>query len=425
MTAACQARETCRLCGGGALARILELTPTPPGNRVLREDELATPAPRFPLELRFCPGCFHVQLGHVVDPEVLYRDHYSYVTGTSPVFVAHFERYAAEVIARVGLRPGQLVVDIGSNDGTCLGFFQRAGLKVLGVDPATEIAAQATAAGVETLAKFFGVEVARRLRAERGAAALITSHNACAHIDDLVGVVEGVRDWLADDGVFVFEVGYFLDVFENCWFDTIYHEHLDYHSVAPLVGFFARLGMELISVERVSPQGGSIRVMVQKAGGPRRPDGSADALIRLEAAAGLHDVARIRSLETRLAAIKLELGGLLRGLRGAGKTIAGYGAPTKSTTLMLHFELGREIIDFIVDDNPLKQGCFTPGTHVPIGPSELIYQRRPDYLLVLAWNFAAPIMAKQRRYQDEGGRFILPMPAPRIVEPAAPAGRGA
>lgn len=411
-------RDTCRLCDSRRLETVVELTPTPPGNRVLTEAELAAPAPRYPLEVRLCADCHHVQLGHVVDPSILYRNQYSYVTGTSPVFVEHFRQYAAAMIERFGLRPGDLVADIGSNDGTGLSFFQKAGMTVLGIDPATEIAARANAAGIPTVSEFFGKELALRLRAEHGPARLVTSHNACAHIDDLAGVIDGVSAWLADDGVFVMEVGYFLDVHQNGWFDTIYHEHVDYHTVAPLLGFFRRRGMEVVSVQRIAPQGGSIRVMVQKAGGPLRADGSADALIQLEIEHGLQDPGRLRAWNDRLTAIKHELVALLRGLRQQGKHIAGYGAPTKSTTLMMHFGLGRELIDFIVDDNPLKQGHYTPGTHVPIGSAELIAAHRPDYLLILAWNFAEPIMKKNAAYQQAGGRFILPMPQPRIVDPS-------
>lgn len=418
-TADVHRRDTCRLCRGTRLERVVELTPTPPGNRVLTEEETRGPCPTYPLEVHACTDCYHVQLGHVVDPGILYRDHYSYVTGTSPVFVAHFRDYAAAMIERLGLRPGDRVIDIGSNDGTGLSFFKDAGMVVLGIDPATEIAEKATAGGIETIPEFFDRALADRVRAERGPAKLVTSHNACAHIDDLEGVVAGVAQLLDDDGVFVMEVGYFADVYENCWFDTIYHEHLDYHTVAPLVGFFDRLGMQVISVQRIAPQGGSIRVIVQKAGGPHRPDGSAENLTRLEADMGLCDIARLRAFQDRLTAVKHELTGLLGALKRDGKTIAGYGAPTKSTTLMMHFDLGRELIDFIVDDNPLKQGFFTPGTHVPIGLPELIYQRRPDHVLILAWNFAEPIRAKHTRYEEAGGRFVVPMPVPRILEPGA------
>jgi hypothetical protein len=405
------------MCASDKLERVLELSPTPPGNRVLRADETDRKWPAYPLELNFCRSCCHVQLGHVVDPEILFQDVYTYVSGTSPVFVRHLQSYAEETIRRRGLGPGDLVVDIGSNDGTCLSFFKAAGLTVLGIDPATEIAARASSEGIETLPEFFNAELATRLRAERGAARLITSHNACAHIDDLDGIARGVRQWLSDDGVFIVEVGYLLDVYQNLWFDTIYHEHLDFHSVAPFRVFFERHDLELVSAERITPQGGSIRLTAQKRGGPLRPDGTVDQLIELERAAGLQDPQSFVGFGRRLQQTKSELLAILRGLRAEGRTIAGFGAPTKSTTLMMHFGIGRDLLDFIVDDNPLKQGNYTPGNHIFIGPTSLLFERRPDYALILAWNFADSIMARNARFVEQGGRFILPMPRPRIVTP--------
>jgi SAM-dependent methyltransferase len=408
-------RDTCRMCAQTRLTRVLELTPTPPGNRVLTSDEIRRSWPAYPLELNFCEACFHVQLGHVVDPSILYQDNYSYVSATSPVFVEHLRQYAEEMVEWQRLAAGELVADIGSNDGTCLSFFKRAGMTVLGIDPATEIAARATASGIETIPDFFNLEVATRLRSARGPARLITSHNACAHIDDLDGLVRGVAHWLADDGVFVVEVGYVVDVFQNLWFDTIYHEHLDYHSVAPFRTFFARNDMELIGAHRIAPQGGSIRLIAQKRGGPREADGSVEALVELERRSGLHDSASFAGFAARLAATKSALLDILGALRASGKRIAGFGAPTKATTLMMHFGIGADILDFIVDENPLKQGKFTPGNHVRIGASEMLYEKRPDYVLILAWNFAESIMQRHTRYAREGGQFIVPMPEPRIV----------
>jgi SAM-dependent methyltransferase len=403
------------MCAGSRLVRVLELTPTPPGNRVLTAEETKRSWPVYPLELNFCESCFHVQLGHVVDPTILYQNAYSYVSGTSAVFVEHLRLYAEEMVRERGLSQGDLVVDIGSNDGTCLSFFKRAGMTVLGIDPATDIAAKATASGIETLPAFFDLELARRLRAERGAARLITSHNACAHIDDLDGLIRGVRHWLADDGVVVIEVGYLLDVYKNLWFDTIYHEHLDYHSVAPFRTFFARHDMELVSARRIAPQGGSIRLIAQKRPGPLQVDASVAELVELERTSGLQDAASFVEFGARIERTKTRLKALLSELRVAGKSIAGFGAPTKSTTLMLHFGIGRDTLDFIVDENPLKQGMYTPGNHIRIGPAQELYDRRPDYVLILAWNFADSIMSRNARYAREGGQFILPMPEPRIV----------
>lgn len=278
----CYLRVRCRMCDGNRLVKVMALTPTPPGNNFLTRDDLSLPEPTYPLDLYLCRECSHVQLGHVVDPTILYQKSYSYRSATSPKFLEHLRDYASEMVRRFALKSGSLVADIGSNDGSCLRFFAVDGMKVVGVDPAVEIARSATESGVETIGKFFSHQLGVRLCQQYGRAALITSHNACAHIDDLQGVFRGVERWLAEDGVFVVEVGYLLDVYENTWFDTIYHEHLDYHTVAPFEALCARVGMEPIGVQRVSPQGGSLRVFMQRANGALRKDGSIAALVERE-----------------------------------------------------------------------------------------------------------------------------------------------
>ena len=407
-------RDSCRLCNGKALQRVIELSPTPPGNDFVEAAERDVPQAFYPLEVYFCNDCAHVQLGHVVDPEILYRRNYSYVSATSAVFVDHLRRYAAHMQTEFDLPAGSLVVDIGSNDGTALSFFKEAGFRVVGVDPATEIAQLAQDRGIETVCEFFGSGHASQWRDEYGPAQLITSHNACAHIDDLRDVVEGVKLWLAADGLFVMEVGYLLDLVENAWFDTIYHEHLDYHSFTPLVAFFSELGMQVIDVQRISPQGGSIRVITQRSGGSREVKESVPALMALEKRAGLDRAETFVAFDERINRVKRQLRELVNGLKSEGKSIAGYGAPTKATTLLTHFELG-SVLDFLVDDNPLKQGLFSPGHHIPVVAADEMYARQPDFVLILAWNFADSIMQQHQRYRDQGGSFILPMPEPRIV----------
>ena len=410
-------RTRCRMCDCEDLQKVMALTPTPPGNNFLREAELGLPEPSYPLDLYFCRTCHHLQLGHVVDPSILYQKDYFYVSGTSTNFVEHLRKYAREMVCKFDLKPGALIVDIGSNDGTCLRCFQQAGMtNVLGIDPATKIAKRATESGIETVGDFFSRELAAHLRHKHGPAAFVTSHNACAHIDHLDDVVRGVRDWLADDGMFVLEVGYFLDVYENVWFDTIYHEHLDYHTVEPFKKFLTRVDMEAIEVQRVSPQGGSIRVMAQKADGRRKCDGSVEALIDLEREKGLDKPETYARFGARISAVGSLLRSLIQSLKANGKTIAGYGAATKSTTLLAHFGVGKDELEFIVDDNPLKHGLFSPAAHIPVLPTEELYRRRPNYLLILAWNFAESIMANNQKYAAEGGKFIVPMPTPRIID---------
>ncbi len=407
-------RKTCRLCNGLDLQPVMSLTPTPPANAFVPADRLGEPQPVFPLDLVFCRGCGHVQLLDVVDPEYLFR-HYLYVSGTSRVFVEHFRRYAEAMIRRYLPPPPALIVDIGSNDGTLLRQFADRGYTVVGVDPADEIARAATESGIPTLAEFFTPEAAARIRDQYGPASLITANNVFAHTDDLEAVVRGVSLLLGAGAVFAFEVSYFADVIQKTLFDTIYHEHLSYHTVGPLVRFFATCGLELIRAERVETHGGSIRCVVQAAGGPRAPDGSVARAVERERRLGLGRPETIIEFSGRIDALRREFRNLVGDLKAGGRAFAGYGAPAKATTLMYHFGIGPETVDFIVDDSPLKQHLFTPGLHIPVLPADELYRRRPQEVIVLAWNFAAPILEAHEGFRKMGGHFIIPAPVLRRV----------
>jgi SAM-dependent methyltransferase len=407
--ALCRRRADCRLCGSRNLALVLALTPTPPANAFVSASDLASPQLVFPLDVFLCESCAHVQLLDVVDPKLLFEN-YVYVSGTSPAFVRHFENYAAAVTKRLHLQDNALVVDIGSNDGTLLKAFKTGGFTVLGVDPARDIATRTTMEGIETLPEFFTPALAKWIRAERGPAAVITANNVFAHADDLAGILDGVRSLLAPDGVFVFEVSYLVDVYEKTLFDTIYHEHLAYHSVQPLRGFFSAHGLELFAVERVATHGGSIRGFSKLTNGPWRDDGSVQTLIQLEEQLRLDHADTFRGFAARIKSLGNQLKTLLEGLRAKGKHIAGFGAPAKATTLMYHFGLGSSLIDFIVDDSPWKQGLFSPGIHIPVVASNAIYERSPDCVLILAWNFADTIITKHADFLRRGGCFIIPLP---------------
>jgi len=402
-------RDSCRLCRGTDLAKVLALTPTPPANAFVTQAELSTPQAAFPLDVWLCNGCGHVQLLDVVDPRILYA-HYVYVSGTSPVFVRHFEQYAQYVRDRFKPVQGSLVLDIGSNDGTLLRFFKDAGHRVLGIEPAEEISEASRSAGIPTLTGFFSDALAQRIVQEHGQAAVVTANNVAAHIDDLAGVMRGVARLLAPDGVFVFEVSYLVDVLEKTLFDTIYHEHLDYHSVEPLVPFFASCGLQLIEALRVDSHGGSLRGVVQRAGGPRKVGASVADLIERERELGLRDANTFREFGARIAKVGSELTSLLTRLKREGKRIAGFGAPAKATTLLYHLGITPQLVDFIVDDSPLKQGRYTPGMHIPVVPAQALYDRGVDYTVILAWNFAEPIMKKHAAWRSSGGRFIVPLP---------------
>ncbi len=400
--------EACRLCNSRNIELVLSLTPTPPANAFVPPERLTEKQPVFPLDVHFCRDCGHLQLVDIVDPEYLFA-HYVYMSGAAPIMVAHLQAHARAVIDRLQMKPGALVVEAGSNDGTFLRPFKDAGFKVLGVDPAKNIAARANESGIPTLAAFFNVETARRVRAEHGAAQVVAANHVFAHVADMQGLIDGVGELLAGDGVFVFETGYLVDVYEKTLFDTIYHEHIDYHRVGPLRRFFARNGLQLFHADRVDIQGGALRGFACRPG-VRPVSAQLDVLEAYERQIGLDRPETFRGYAARIDRCRTELTNLLDDLKRQGKRIAAYGAPAKATTLMYHFGLDARVIEYIVDDSPLKTGLFSPGLHVPVLPVGTIYERRPDYLLMLAWNFAADLMAKHARFRDGGGHFIVPLP---------------
>lgn len=390
------------------------MTPTPLANAFVPAACLGTEQAVYPLDIFFCHECSHAQLLDIVDPKVLF-EHYVYVSGTSQVFVKHFSEYADFLIGRFALGAGDLVIDIGSNDGTLLSSFQSKGMTVLGIDPAKEIAAATTAKGIETINGFFTPELARALSGERGKAKVVTANNVFAHIDDLKSVIEGIKMLLSPSGVFVFEVSYLLDVWEKTLFDVIYHEHLDYHSVKPLRRFLDKHGLELIEVMRVDSHGGSLRAITQLKGGPHTVDESVEEAVRKEESVGLDRLDTLQAFAARVNRLKQELQTLLLDIKSQGKRIAGFGAPAKATTLMYHFGIGPDMVDFIIDDSPLKQGLFTPGMHIPVVPSSAIDEYRPDFLLILAWNFAPSIIQKNGDFARNGGKFIIPAPELEVI----------
>ncbi len=408
MSAPFSPRATCRLCGAGRLQLALPLAPTPLGDHFVAAERLDQLQEAYPLDLMLCGDCGNVQLQHVVNPEIIYRQ-YTYTSSVSLGLVEHFQRYADAVLQRVDPPPGSLVVEIGSNEGAMLRAFQQRGLTTLGVDPAREIARRATAAGIETLPSYFTAEVAQTIREQRRPAAIVIANNVIANIDDLGAVMEGLRTLLAPQGVFVMETSYCLDVVHDALLDTIFHEHLTYFSVRPLAPFFRRHGMELIDAQRVATKGGSLRVTAQPAGGARPVASAVAELMELEARNDLHRLEAYQTLAARLDRRKCELHDLLGSWKAQGKTIAAYGAAVGLTTMIYQFGLGK-FLSFIVDDNPAKHHLYSPGLHLPTLPSEALYQRKPDYVVVLAWRYVDSIVKRHQAFLAQGGQFVTPLP---------------
>lgn len=395
----------CLLCGSSDIQLALPLARSAIGNDYLRE---RSEQMNYALNLHLCVECGNVQIEDVVNPDLLFRQ-YTYSSTSSLGLVEHFRKYAAEIVASTGARRGALVVDIGSNDGSLLKAFDELGFRVVGVDPAIDIAARATADGVLTIPDYFTPSIASRIREEYGHASIITANNVFAHSDKLPAMAVAIQDLLAQDGVFTFEVSYLLDIVQKMLFDTIYHEHLCYHSVRSLANFFRRHGLQLIDARRISTKGGSLRGTVQLAGGGRPVTPGVRQLIQLEQLFGLHSPETFRAFASRIELAKVQFTQFLDRCRVAGRLVAGYGASPTVTTLLSHFDLASRI-DFLVDDNSVKQHTFSPGQQIPVYPPDAIYEREVDVIAVLAWNYATPIIAKHTRFSAEGGRFVVPLP---------------
>tara|TARA_E500000331_G_scaffold72150_1_gene66934 strand:+ start:55 stop:1311 length:1257 start_codon:yes stop_codon:yes gene_type:complete len=407
-------RSDCRLCNNGGLQVVCTLSSTPPANDFRPASSLNEIQDVYPLELMLCNECGHLQLGHVVDPESLFSD-YVYVSGTSPSFVAHFDAYANTVWSMGANVANDLVVDIGSNDGTLLKSFRKLGARIQGIDPAKKIATAANKSGVPTIAAFFSSEIAARIVEEEGQAQILTANNVCAHIDDLSSVVEAIATLLAPDGLFVFEVSYLLDVIEKTLFDTVYHEHLDYHALKPLVPFLQTRGLHLFHAERIPSHGGSIRVFAAPEASGRRTSDELTALLAAEDTSGLLEPGVYGEFSRKIQNAGNELSLLIATARAEGRRMAGYGAPAKATTLMYQFGLKPEDLAYIVDDSPWKQGLHSPGLNIPVVPATRLIEDPVDDLLILAWNFAEPVIENNRQFLHSGNRFIVPLPTLKVV----------
>ena len=404
-------RTTCRACGEATLHRFMSLGDQPLANAFLRHDADVSAERRFPLDLYFCTTCSLVQLADVVDPEVLFGE-YIYLTGTSSTIAEHNARYAEAVVGELGLGGADLVVEIASNDGSLLACFRERGVRILGVEPARNIAEVARARGVPTENRFFGRETGRALRAVHGAARAVIGNNVLAHVDDTAGFLAGAADLVDADGVVVLEVPYAREMLERVEYDTVYHEHLCYFSITALSRLARRAGLVISRVDEVPVHGGSVRVWFRK--GTGQP-AAVDSALAAEQRNGVATLGAWEGFAAQAAGQRRELLAMLRQLVDRGKRVAGYGAPAKGNTLLNYCGISTDLVPWTVDRNPLKVGTRTPGMHLPVRPVEALLQERPDYALLLAWNFAEEIMEQQSAYRAAGGRFIIPVPSPRIV----------
>ena len=403
----------CRICGGGNLRQFLNLGETALANSFLKSKDLEKEELKFPLRVLFCEDCNFSQLGEVVSPEILFRD-YVYFSSAMPSLPQHFKDYASEVMDSFIASNEELVVELGSNDGILLSEIKSCGPKVLGIDPAINIAKVANKNGITTLPEFFSFDLSEKIVKEYGHAKVIIGNNVVAHIDDHHDLVKGVKNLLENNGVFIFEAPYLTDMFENLTFDTIYHEHLSYLSVKPLMYLFGKYGMEIIDVKTFPVQGVSLRVYAAKKGA-RRVLASVKKFVKKEKELKLDRFSTYLKLARTIVDNKERLLALLKDLKSKGSKIAGYGAPAKGNTLLNYFGIGKNFLEYATEALPSKIGLFTPGTHVPVIDITEARKSPPDYFLLLAWNYKDAVLEKEADLRAKGVKFIIPVGDPEII----------
>lgn len=402
-----QVNSKCRICKSKDLALVIDLGLQPLANSFLKENDLKNNEEKFPLRVFFCNNCNLCQLVDVVPKETLFRN-YVYFSSGMPVLPKHFEDYANYVFENFITTKEDLVVEIGSNDGILLKKFKELGTRTLGVDPATNIAKIANDRGIETIPDFFSEELAKFILKKNGKAKVIIGNNVVAHINDHHDLIKGVDTLLADDGVFIFEAPYLIDMFENLTFDTIYHEHLSYLAVRPLKNLFDQYELEFFDTRIYPVQGNSLRGFVGRAGKHKQLP-NVNKLINKELKMKLNSWNTYKTLAGKILSMKYDVNNLLSKLKIEGKKIAGYGAPAKGNTLLNYYDIGNEVLDFCTEGLPSKIGLYTPGKHIPVVDIEWARKNPPDYYLMLAWNYKDAILEKEETYHSKGGKFIMPV----------------
>ena len=405
----------CRLCGASLTRTFVDLGMSPLCESYVPADRLDGPETFYPLNVRLCESCLLVQLPAYVSGEHIFSD-YAYFSSYSDSWVAHARRYADGMIESLGLTGDSLVTEVASNDGYLLQHFVAAGIPVLGVEPAGNVAEAARAKGIRTEVEFLGPETGAALAAKHGRADLVAGNNVFAHVPDIRGFAAGLRALVKDTGTVTLEFPHLLRLIERRQYDTIYHEHFSYLSLLTATRALASAGLAVVDVDELETHGGSLRVHAQPTEAAAEPASTVKAVLDAEEAAGLHTVAGHEGFAPQVLKIKTDLVEFLLEAARQGKSVAGYGAPGKGNTLLNHCGIRADLLSYTVDRSPVKQGMFLPGTHIPIYAPERLAETRPDYILVLPWNLRTEITAQLDYVRSWGGRLVYPIPELDIVE---------
>jgi SAM-dependent methyltransferase len=403
----------CRACGAPLALTLIDFGAMPSANAYLRAEDLAAER-RWPLHVRVCETCWLVQADAVLSPRALFED-YAYFSSYSASWVEHARRYAEHARARFALTAASLVVEIASNDGYLLRHFRDAGVAVLGIEPARNVAAAAIAAGIPTETQFFGRECARALVAERGQATLVVANNVLAHVPDLHDFVAGLALLVEPEGWITLEFPHLLALLGDTQFDTLYHEHFCYFSLLALEPVLHAHGLVAVDVDVLSTHGGSLRLYVRRRDAASAASAALAAVRARERAAGLTHPAAYAGFAEGAARIRAALREFVASARAGGRRIAAYGAAAKGNTLLNYCGFGTADIAYVVDANPYKQGRYLPGSHLPILAPAAIAEDRPDYLLILPWNLRTEIMTQMQQIRAWGGAFVIAVPKLEIV----------
>ena len=399
----------CRLCGADLNRSFVDLGMSPLCESYIPAASLDDPETFYPLHVLICESCLLVQLPAYVSGEHIFSD-YAYFSSYSDSWVAHAKRYADTMIGALRLSGDSLVTEVASNDGYLLQHFVAAGIPVLGVEPAANVAAAAAAKGIRTEVRFLGPETGAELAGRYGQADLVAGNNVFAHVPDIRGFAAGLRALVKDSGLVTLEFPHLLRLIEGRQYDTIYHEHFSYLSLLTASRVLATAGLEVVDVDELSTHGGSLRVHARPAESASEPSPRVKAVLDQEEAAGLHTVAGHDGFARDVMKIKSDLLSFLIAAASDGKSVAGYGAPGKGNTLLNHCGIRSDLLEYTVDRSPVKQGKFLPGTHIPIHPPERLAQTRPDYILILPWNLREEISAQLSYVRDWGGQLVVPIP---------------